>query len=318
MVKIAYHCSHEQFTPQELLNYAIKAERAGFKHLSCSDHFAPWSDSQGNSGNAWCWMGSVLSATHMTCGTVSSPGYRYHPVILAQMAATLGQMYPSRFWLALGSGEYLNEQFLGLPWPLKEKRNENLKESIKVIYQLLEGKEVTHHGHVAVETAKLYTLPTQRVQLLSAALSPESAQALGPYSDGLITVSGPFEQVKKIVEEYRCKAGNEKKLMLKLDVSHAHQKDIAIRSGWEQWRYMLIGNSLLADLRYPQQFEEAAQLVTKEDFVKKTIISTSSDDLASTIHQFASLGFDQINVHNVNKFQEAFIEDMGEALKDFQ
>jgi hypothetical protein len=41
MVKFAYHCSHEQFSPRELFQYAIKAEQAGFEHLSCSDHFAP-------------------------------------------------------------------------------------------------------------------------------------------------------------------------------------------------------------------------------------------------------------------------------------
>ncbi|MGK5595500.1 MAG: LLM class flavin-dependent oxidoreductase [Parachlamydiaceae bacterium] len=315
MIKIAYHCSHEQFTPQELLNYAVKAERAGFRHLSSSDHFTPWSDSQGNSGNAWCWMGSVLSATRMTCGAVSSPGHRYHPVILAQMAATLGNMYPSRFWLALSGGEYLHEQFLGLPCSLKNKGNEHLQENIKVIYQLLEGKEVTHRGQMAVETTKLYHLPPQRIQLLSAALSPESAQALDQYSDGLITLSGPFEQVKNTVEKYRNRAGNEKKLMLKLDISYARQKDVAIRNGWEQWRSMLVRNPAW---KPSKQIDEAAQCVTKEDFLKKVVISTRIDELASTLHQFASLGFDQINIHNVNNFQEAFLEDMGEILKDFQ
>src|SRR3712207_7770202 len=47
---------------------------------------------------------------------------RYHPAILAQSAATLTEMYPGRFWFALGSGQRLNEDMVGLPWPPKQER----------------------------------------------------------------------------------------------------------------------------------------------------------------------------------------------------
>jgi coenzyme F420-dependent glucose-6-phosphate dehydrogenase len=33
-------------------------------------------------------------------------------------------MYPQRFWMAIGSGEALNESITGDPWPEKQKRNE--------------------------------------------------------------------------------------------------------------------------------------------------------------------------------------------------
>jgi alkanesulfonate monooxygenase SsuD/methylene tetrahydromethanopterin reductase-like flavin-dependent oxidoreductase (luciferase family) len=39
-----YHCSHEQFSPVELLDCARLAEGAGFERASASDHFHPWSE----------------------------------------------------------------------------------------------------------------------------------------------------------------------------------------------------------------------------------------------------------------------------------
>ena len=50
-------------------------------------------------------------------------GYRYHPAVLAQAAATIGEMYEGRLWLALGSGEAINEAITGEYWPDKEERN---------------------------------------------------------------------------------------------------------------------------------------------------------------------------------------------------
>ena len=43
------------------------------------------------------------------------PGYRYHPAVVAQAAATLAEMFPGRFWLAVGSGQALNEHITGHP-----------------------------------------------------------------------------------------------------------------------------------------------------------------------------------------------------------
>src|SRR5918998_259614 len=108
MVQLGFHASHEQFAPSVLLHYVQLAERAGFRAAMCSDHFHPWSERQGQSGFAWSWLGAALQATRLTFGTVCAPGQCYHPAVIAQAAATLGEMFGERFWLAVGSGEALN------------------------------------------------------------------------------------------------------------------------------------------------------------------------------------------------------------------
>ena len=127
MAIVGYHCSHEQFAPGELLGYVRRAERAGFRAAMCSDHFHPWLPGQGQSGFAWAWLGAALQATSLPFGVVNAPGQRYHPAVIAQAVATLAEMYPGRFWVALGTGQLLSEHVTGDRWPPKADRQARLE-----------------------------------------------------------------------------------------------------------------------------------------------------------------------------------------------
>src|SRR5688500_8579877 len=105
---IGFHASHELHSPRELLDLTEMAHGGVLQAARCSDHFNPWSV-DGQSGFAWSWLGSALERVPLTFGTVCAPGQRYHPTIIAQASATLAQMYPGRFWLAVGTGQNLNE-----------------------------------------------------------------------------------------------------------------------------------------------------------------------------------------------------------------
>ena len=66
-------------------------------------------------GRSWARSGQRTSLPFGTA--VTCPGFRYHPAVIAHAAATLGAMYPGRFWLGLGAGEALNEHVVGGDWP---------------------------------------------------------------------------------------------------------------------------------------------------------------------------------------------------------
>src|SRR5919112_3059232 len=153
MPVIGFHNSHEQVPPAELLRAVQHAEQVGFTAAMCSDHLEPWNERQGHSGFAWSWLGAALATTGLPFGAVNAPGQRYHPVIIAQAIATLGEMYPDRLWVALGSGEASNEHVTGEPWPAKAERNARLGECVDVIRALLRGEEVSLDGHVRVDRA---------------------------------------------------------------------------------------------------------------------------------------------------------------------
>src|SRR4051794_39211113 len=98
MTRYGFHASHEQVPARHLLADVQRAERAGFEVAMCSDHFSPWSRRQAHCAFAWSWLGAALARTNLTFGVVNAPGQRYHPAVLAHAMATLGSMFPGRFW----------------------------------------------------------------------------------------------------------------------------------------------------------------------------------------------------------------------------
>ena len=113
------------------------------------------------------------------------------PAIIAQAAATLAEMFPGRFWVALGSGQAINEHITGARWPTKAERNARLRECVDVIRALWAGETVTHHGRIHVDEARLWSLPEQPPRIIGPALSEETAEFVGGWADGFITVNAP-------------------------------------------------------------------------------------------------------------------------------
>lgn len=314
MVIFGYHAAHEQFKPSALLQYVQLAEKAGFKCISCSDNFQPWSDRQGESGYAWCWLGAAMGASNLPYGVFSAPGQRYHPAIIAQAAATLGEMFPERFWLGLGSGEAINEQITGDFWPVKNVRNMRLKECVDVIRALWTGETITHYGLVNVESAKLYTKPAVKPLIIGSAMTPSTAQWLAGWADGLVTISQPSAQLQEIVAAFRQGGGEGKPMYLKVELSYADDEETALRGAFEQWRTNIFSSRVLTDLRHPHQFEAIGDLVKPADMYQYLNISADPQKHLEWLREYISLGFNQIYLHNVNREQEAFIEVFGEMV----
>jgi coenzyme F420-dependent glucose-6-phosphate dehydrogenase len=311
MAIIGYHNSHEQFKPSKLLEYVQLAEQAGFQSALSSDHFHPWSNSQGESGFAWSWLGAALQATSLSFGVVNAPGQRYHPAIIAQAAATLAEMFPERFFICLGSGQALNEMITGEGWPPKAERNARLREVVDVIRALWNGERVTHKGLITVEEAQLYSLPKVKPLLVGAAVSAKTAEWVGSWADALITVSKPPQELKKTVEAFRRGGGEGKHMFLKVQLSYARSEDEARQGAHDQWRGNIFDNVLLADLRLPEQFEAAAEFVNPNELDNFVNISASAQRHIDILGEYIQLGFDNLYLHNVNLNQLDFIEDFG-------
>ena len=315
MAKIGCQASHEQFKPSELLKYVQMAEQAGFTHVLSSDHFHPWSEQQGQSGFAWSWLGAAMQATPtLSYRVVCAPGQRYHPAIIAQAVATLAEMFPNRFWLTVGSGQALNEQITGEPWPVKSKRNARLKECVDVIRALWAGETVTHHGLVCVEEAKLYTRPQTPPPIIGAAVTAKTAEWLGSWADGLITISHPLPKLKEVVEAFRRGGGEGKPMILKVQLSYDRDEETARQKAHEQWRNNIFENILMTELRTPQQFDAAGSFVQPKELDPYVRISADVQQHIEWLQEYIELGFDELILHNVNREQEQFIEVFGEKV----
>ncbi|SFC35971.1 probable non-F420 flavinoid oxidoreductase [Parapedobacter composti] len=314
MKPIAFHASHEQFSPSALLRYALLAQQAGFNAIHSSDHFQPWSHRQGQSGHAFSWLGAAMQQCSLPFGLICAPGPRHHPAIVAQSIATLTELFPDRLWVALGSGEAINERITGQPWPSKTQRNERLLECFDIIHRLLDGQTVTHRGRVCAEEARLYTLPRERPRLLGAAITEETAHWMGSWAEGLLTISQPPETLDRVITRFRDGGGVDKPVYVKVQLSYARDKAQAVAGAFDQWRTNIFDSSILADLWRPEQFESLAAFVKQSDLEQSVHISNDINQHAEWLNQYLSMGVDGLILHNVNREQEAFIEDFGQSV----
>lgn len=309
MTLIGYHASHEQFAPSALREYSVLAEQAGFQAIKSSDHFKPWSERQAQSGFAWSWLGATMQACSSPFGVISAPGYRYHPAILAQAAATCAEMFPDRLWLALGSGQALNESITGLQWPEKAERNARLKECAEVIRALFNGEEVTHRGRITVIEAKLYSRPERAVPLFGAAVSKESAAFVASWADGLLTTSGAdLKATKEVIAAFREVAGDDKPIYLQHALSWAESEDKAFEHALDQWAPVSIGGEVNWDLRRPSDFDLISTAVRREDVAETLKVSGDLQQHIAWIAELAEVGADHIYLHCVGRNQMQFIE----------
>lgn len=304
MVVIGYHASHEQHPPRELLAAVRLAEAVGFDAAMCSDHLAPWTRAQGESGHAWSWLGAALGATSFPIGLVTAPGQRYHPVVIAQAIATLADLFPDRFWAALGSGEALNEHVTGEGWPDKPTRQRRLRESVDVMRTLLRGERADTSGAVRVHDARLWSLPDVPAPLLGAAASPATAEWIADWADGLITVGATADETQQVLARYRAHGGRGS-ARLQIHVSLADTERTAVDIARDQWSHCAVAGERMWDLANPEDFE-AESHPTDDDLHRSVIIADSADALATRIAEI-SRGFDHVYLHHVGKDQATFL-----------
>jgi G6PDH family F420-dependent oxidoreductase len=319
MAKIGYAAMLEQFHPTDLLDWCAQAEAAGFlAGFMVSEHFHPWTPQQGQSAFAWSFMGALGTRTSLPFGTaVTCPGFRYHPAVIAHAAATLGAMFPGRFYLGLGAGEALNEHVIGPVWPEIGVRSAMMFESIEIINKLFTGDVVKHKGeYFTLESAKLYTRPEQPVPIYVATAGPVNAKRTGKFADGIITVGAADEKIGMLwakYEEGAREAGKDPSRspkLLQIHVSWARTDQEAIDQAVLEWPNG--GMSFpKQDIKNPEDFAAMAKLVRPEHFKNRVLMTADLGAHIAHIQHYLDMGFDEVHLHNVGRNQAEFIDVFG-------
>lgn len=312
-MRVGYHCSHEQFTPGALVRYAKLAERAGFGAIMSSDHFRPWSRTQGESGFVWSWLGAAMQATSLPFGTLCIPGgWRFHPALVAQASASLAEMFPGRLrWIAAGSGEALNECMTAQGWPDKAERDRRQEAAVEIMRALWRGEEVDVESPVPTRKARVYTLPGSPIDVVAPALTPETARRAGRWADGLITVNAPRDELQEMLDAFREGGGAGKPVYLQVHLSWDPSEHEARMEAWRQWRFNCVDPAQAAELEMPEDFEAATNSVTPEEMDEQVRISADLSRQADWLEEDFAMGFDGVFVHQVGLEQEAFIDAFG-------
>lgn len=300
---------HERFAPGELLDQAVAAEGAGFDIVCCSDHLAPWWDPASgppaHCANAWVWLGAAGHATSSASlgPAVSAIVHRYNPVVMAQQAATLELMNPGRAFLAVGSGEAMNEVPAGLDWPAPAEQLARAEEALEIIIGMLDGRAVTKRGrYFRAEGARLYDLPPRRVPVYMSAFGPQAAAIAGRLADGVWTLAHPVK-APKVIAAYRKaaeEAGREPgEIILQGIAASADSDDLALESSRE-WKATLADEPYAADVSDPGQVGEIGEGVSDRKYKTMAIVSADPARHVRQLKAIKAMGATAVVVMNVS------------------
>jgi len=304
-MRIGYFLACEEFGPNELVEQARLARKAGLDRLWISDHYHPWNDEQGHSAFVWSVIGALATAVpgmHVTTA-VTCPTVRIHPAVIAQAAATSAVLLDGRFTLGVGSGEALNEHILGDAWPEADVRLEMLEEAIEVMRGLWEGGQYSHYGvHYAVQNARVYTLPQEPPAILVSGFGPKAVDLAARVGDGYVAVMPE----KDLVDRFRQHGGGSKLVQGGTKVCWGPDERECVETVHRLWPNEGLGGELAQILPQPAHFEQATALVTEEMIAESVPCGPDVDKIVQSFQEFADAGFDELYVQQVGARQAEF------------
>ncbi|KZS60395.1 LLM class F420-dependent oxidoreductase [Mycobacterium ostraviense] len=319
MTNFGYTLMTEQSGPKDLVQYAVSAEQRGFDFLVCSDHFSPWLTSQGHAPNAWAVLGAVAHVTERVdlYSYVTCPTMRYHPAIVAQQAATVQILSDGRFTLGLGSGENLNEHIVGRGWPAVERRQDMLREAVKVIRELFGGRLVNWRGdYFQVDSARLWDLPDVPVGIGVAVGGPNAVDKFAKLADHLIAVEPDGDLVDSWHAARQVANGTGAgRVVGQLPVCWDPDLDAAVERAHDQFRWFGGGWAVNADLPTPAGFAAATQFVRPDDVAENIPCGPDLDAIVESVRPYWEAGYTDIAVVQIGgQHQDEFLKEAAEPL----
>ena len=91
--------------------------------------------------------------------------------------------------------------------------------------------------------------------LLGAALTPQTAEWMGTWADGLITGGGS----SSVVDAFRHGGGANKPVFLQVVLSYDPDEAQALQAAHDQWRHGALDSTQLATLSMPSEFDAATR-----------------------------------------------------------
>lgn len=305
MTRFGLTLSSEEHPPKRLVETAVAAEHAGFDFVSISDHYHPWISRQGHSPFVWSVLGAIAEATEgIEVGVgVSCPTFRMGPAVSAHAAATTALLLEGRFTWGVGTGEALNEHVVAERWPPAPVRLEMLGEAIEIIRQLWTGESVTYRGdHFTVEDARLFDVPAVPPPLLVSAFGETAARLAAQAGDGLWTTGSGRE----VIAAYR-EAGGEGPVWSQLTLCWDEDSDRAVDRALRMWPNTALPGQLTQDLRTVLHFEQAVELVRREDIAAEVPCGPSPGPILERIEEMVDAGVDHVYLHQVGDPLTGFI-----------
>ena len=279
----------------ELVEHAVMADERGFDFVSISDHIHPWLPEHEHSPFAWSVLGAIATRTehiHLVTG-VTCPIVRYHPVIVAQAAATVAAMSDGRFTLGLGAGERLNEHVTGLDFPAVDLRQEMLGEAIDIMRELWTGEFVTIRGRFFdADHVKIYEHHGTRIPVVLAVSGPDGIRTATDHGcDGVMST----EPAADLVDAWTTAGGDAESTWTEVPLAWEPTEARGLETA-RRFRFGIQGWNVASELMNPAHFAAATQFMTDEQIGRQIPHGPDPETYVDAIRGYHDAGFRKLAV----------------------
>ncbi|HEU5100790.1 MAG TPA: LLM class flavin-dependent oxidoreductase, partial [Roseiflexaceae bacterium] len=291
-----------EHAPEQLPEFARKAERAGFDELWVVED---------------CFFGSGIASAAVALACTESiavglgimPAVVRNPVFAAMEIATLARLYPGRFLPGFGHGVASWMRQIGA---FPQSQLNALEEVTTTVRDLLAGNDVTFSGqHVRLDQAKLVHPPDRVPPIALGVIGPKSLALSGRVADGTILgeysapayVAAAREQIARGQRE----AGQNREHRLTVfafacagDSSAAARQTLrpmvaaALASGDLDSRLAAMG--ILPEVRDIREAggQERLEAAMPADWIEQLTIAGTREDWSAAIDRLVEAGADSI------------------------
>ena len=308
-----YTLSSEEFGPRELVRNAVRAEAAGFRLL---DRFGSLSPLDAEPGPQPVRVDHPRRGRHQHLDDprrhrrdLPDPSLYTRPSSLRQRRRPRPSL-DGRFFLGVGTGEWLNEHITGDAWPAVEVRREMLIEAVELMRRLWTGETVDFLWRVLHRRERPPFTPTRRRH-------PGDLRHVRPgVGDGRRRVWR-----RSVVDLARGGAGRGlpgrrrcRARLGQVTLCHADDAADAAKTAREIWPNAAIPGQLSQDLPTWSHFEQVAELVTVEKIAETLPCGPDVEPVLESVAKYVDAGFDHIHFHQIGSDQEGFFAFWKEQL----
>jgi len=270
----------------------MRVEQAGFNAIHVSD---PSEKDQREF--SFSWLGAAMQSSKIPFTVACTPNLRYGLPNIAREMATIGELFPGRFDLALSRTPEFEEE--------EGKKNISIppiEETASFIRKVLEGKQIYYDDGRINDKVKVHSSPKIPTLLFFETASPEEAKMSAKWSDGLIVDADDTNIAYEAIEKFRENGGANKSFSIRLTFSYGDNPESAIETS----------NLNANEFIQPQKAGDEKPPEEKKENRGKFKVLTSIADLLQWIEPFRKLEVSRIILKNVNADQDLFITAYGQ------
>lgn len=300
--------------PGYYLDRAEAVEAAGFDSLWFGDHIQPWFHEGGHAPFAWSWIPAALERTAaIPVGVfVTPPLYRYHPLVVANAAATIDEMYPGRFRLGVGTGERMNEHPFVDEWPSWDERGARMEEAMEIIriYWTADDFFGYDGDHFSFEPVYPYDQPVGEISVYFSATGPKSARLAAEHGDHLVTIASVDDVESRVVGTYRDHGGDGEVVFQ--TIGGFGDTERLVDRIMNSFASTLAPENL--DERDPRALQASTERVSRAEVEEAFLLAGDPADVLDWVDRQADKGADHVVITDVSFEQDEFYRTAAEEI----